>query len=103
MSAESVATWVLACCTRPRIEIELVPVHAALGGRAVVVSGIFARGDLACCRRFRSAEEDSRHVLMLVAALVLAGIDAVEAFGFAEMAWRSLGARAVAVAGIAAR
>jgi hypothetical protein len=104
MSAESVATWVLACYTRPRIELGLVPERAVLGGRAVAVTaGIVARWDLACCRRFRSAEKGSRRVLMLVAALVLVGNDAVEAFGFARVAWISLGARAVAVAGIVAR
>jgi hypothetical protein len=38
MSAESVAAWVLACCTRPRIELGLSPVRAVLGGRAVAVA-----------------------------------------------------------------
>ena len=78
MSAESVATWVLACCTRPRMELGLFPVRAVLGGRAVAVAGIVARWDLTCCRRFRNAEK-GRRVLVLVAAPVLAGNDAVEA------------------------
>jgi hypothetical protein len=82
----------------------LAPVRAVLGARTVAVTaGIVARWNLACCRRFRSAEKGSRSVLMLVAALVLAGTDAVEALGFARVAWVSLGARDVAIAGIVAR
>jgi hypothetical protein len=90
MSAESVATWVLACCTRRRIELVLVLILAVLEARAVAFAGFVARWDLTCWRRFRSAEKGRRRVLMLAAAALVAGSDAVEALGFARVAGVSL-------------
>jgi hypothetical protein len=67
----------------------LALILAVLEARAVAFVGFVARWDLTCWRRFRSAEKGRRRVLMAAAALV-AGSDAVEALGFARVTGVSL-------------